>query len=118
MAIGARARLGQTVQFHLRDATGADEDLHLQLDGAAIALGEPPAAALLCACNGRGTGLFGVPNHDAGVLGEVFEGIATAGFFSAGEIGPVGRRPYLHSFAASIGLFVPAPAGASRPARA
>jgi small ligand-binding sensory domain FIST len=122
LAIGDRARVGQTLQFQLRDAVVADEDLRLALEGALIGLDQPPAGALLCACHSRGSGLFGTANHDAAMLSEVFDGVATAGFFSSGEIGPVGTRPYLHAFAASIALFVPAPpdgslaAGASRPA--
>jgi small ligand-binding sensory domain FIST len=114
LAIGSRAQLGQTVQFQLRDGVAADEDLRLLLDGMAIGFDAPPVGALLCACNGRGAGLFGAPNHDAAMLGEVFDGLATAGFFSAGEIGPIGRRSYLHSFAAAIGLFVPAPPAKDR----
>jgi len=34
--------------------------------------------------------------------------IPLAGFFAAGELGPVGGRNFLHGFTASIALFSPA----------
>lgn len=108
LAVGAYPRVGQTVQFQMRDREAADEDLRLLLAGAEEALGDlRPAGALLCTCNGRGVGLFGVPDHDARLLANRFDGIPIAGFFCNGEIGPVGARPFLHGFTASIGLFVP-----------
>ena len=55
LAITERVRVGQTVQFHVRDAETADEDLHalLQLDVSAHE--KRPASALVFSCNGRGT---------------------------------------------------------------
>ena len=67
-----------------------------------------PAGAWLCACNGRGMGLFGAPNHDARAVDHEFAGLPVAGFFCNGEIGPVAGKNYLHGFTASIALFVPA----------
>ena len=49
-------RTGQTIQFHVRDAETADEDLRLLLEPQK---GKSPAAgALLFSCNGRGTRAF------------------------------------------------------------
>ena len=64
-----------------------------------------PAAALLFSCNGRGSRLFPEPSHDTGQLARVLGDIPVAGFFCAGELGPVGGRNYLHAFTASIALF-------------
>ena len=58
----------------------------------------------LFSCNGRGRGLFAVPDHDAGVLAEIFGSHPGAGFFCNGEIGPVGRQNYLHGYTASAVL--------------
>lgn len=91
--------LGSTVQFHLRDAATADEDLRSLLGG------RRAEAALLFTCNGRGTRLFGRPHHDAKVLAEAVGEVPTAGFFAAGEFGPVGGRNFLHGFTASVALF-------------
>lgn len=107
IAIGDFVRPGQTVQFHVRDATSADEDLRELLSAACVSGGAAPQGALLFTCNGRGTRLFPDPHHDAGVVGEMLKGIPAAGFFAQGEIGPVGGRNFLHGFTASVALFAP-----------
>ena len=48
-----------------------------------------PAGALLFTCNGRGSHMFEVPDHDASALEDAL-GAPAGGFFCAGEIGPVG----------------------------
>jgi small ligand-binding sensory domain FIST len=105
LAITDRVRVGQTVQFHVRDADTADEDLHelLQLDLSAHA--QRPAGALLFTCNGRGTRLFGAPHHDARVLRAEAGALPLAGFFAQGELGPVGGQNFIHGFTASVVLF-------------
>ena len=106
LAVGDEVTVGQTVQFHVRDAGSADEDLRRTLEREAAALGARRAAgALLFTCNGRGSRMFGEPDHDAGLLAEVLGEIPVAGFFCAGELGPVGGRNFLHAFTASIALF-------------
>jgi small ligand-binding sensory domain FIST len=35
----------------------------------------------------------------------VLEGAPAAGFFAAGEIGPVGGRSFLHGFTATLAVF-------------
>jgi small ligand-binding sensory domain FIST len=105
VAITDRVRVGQTVQFHVRDAATADEDLHelLQIDLSAHE--KRPAAALLFTCNGRGTRLFERPHHDAQVLRAEAGPIPVAGFFAQGELGPVGGQNSIHGFTASVALF-------------
>ena len=103
VAIGAALRVGQTLQYQLRDRDSADEDLR-ELCHTVEEEGARPFASLLFSCNGRGTGLFGVPNHDAGVLAEVFGAHPSAGFFCNGEIGPVGKQNFLHGYTASAVL--------------
>lgn len=105
LAIGEKVRVGQTVQFHVRDADSADEDLKslLQMDLAAQT--NAPAGALLFTCNGRGTRLFAAPDHDAGVVREIAGPVPLAGFFAQGELGPVGGQNFIHGFTASVVLF-------------
>jgi small ligand-binding sensory domain FIST len=100
VVIGEPARVGATVQFQVRDASSADEDLR-KLIGA----GAPADGALLFTCNGRGSHLFAEPDHDAILLTEAVPGGAVAGMFCAGEIGPVGGRNFVHGFTASAALF-------------
>ena len=104
LAITDSVRAGQTVQFHLRDARSASEDLELLLVQAARD-GALPVGALMFSCNGRGQRLFDVPDHDAKTFTGQFEAIPLAGFFAAGEFGPVGGQNFLHGFTASIALF-------------
>ncbi len=103
VAIGASLRVGQTLQYQLRDRDSADEDLR-ELCYSAEEAGTRPFASLLFSCNGRGRGLFGAPDHDAGILAEVFSAHPSAGFFCNGEIGPVGHSNFLHGYTASAAL--------------
>ncbi len=98
LAVGDVVDVGSTTQFQVRDARSADEDLRHLIDGRSA------DAALLFTCNGRGRGLFGTPDHDAGVVSESLDGAPLAGMFCAGEIGPVGGRNFLHGFTASVVL--------------
>jgi small ligand-binding sensory domain FIST len=106
IAVGDDVEVGQTVQFHLRDARSADEDLRRILGQEADALaGRRAAGALMFTCNGRGSRLFPGPDHDAGLLATMLGQVPMAGFFCAGELGPVGGQNFLHAFTASIALF-------------
>ncbi len=104
VAIGARARTGQTLQYQLRDKITAHHDLVdlAQREGGGP---EQPFASLVFSCNGRGRNFFGVPDHDATTLAEIFGPVASAGFFCNGEIGPIGKASYLHGYTASVALF-------------
>jgi small ligand-binding sensory domain FIST len=100
---GEMPRVGQTIQFHVRDAMTASEDLQLLLD--AQELHEPPFGALLFTCNGRGQRLFEEPNHDTAMIRDRLHSLPIAGLFAAGEIGPIGERSFLHGHTASLVLF-------------
>jgi small ligand-binding sensory domain FIST len=110
IAIGNFVRMGQTVQFHIRDADAADEDLRQLLAMQREKLAGVPRGALLFSCNGRGTRLFPRPNHDASVIQELCGPLPLGGFFAQGELGPVGGRNYIHGFTASMALFEDDPA--------
>jgi small ligand-binding sensory domain FIST len=105
LAITERVRVGQTVQFHVRDAATADEDLHALLRQDVKGHERRPGGALLFTCNGRGTRLFPEAHHDTGVLRQEAGPIPVAGFFAQGELGPVGGQNFIHGFTASIALF-------------
>jgi small ligand-binding sensory domain FIST len=97
-------RTGQTVQFHVRDSESAADDL-VSLLGAKPR--GPVAGALLFTCNARGSRLFKERHHDARAVAQSCHARPAAGLFCAGEIGPIGRRNYLHSHTACIGFFRP-----------
>ncbi|WP_330230139.1 FIST C-terminal domain-containing protein [Nocardia sp. NBC_00508] len=104
--IGEAVEIGTTVQFQVRDAIGADKDLRAALARVSADLPGRPAGALLFTCNGRGRRMFGVADHDATTIEDLLGGIPLAGFFAAGEIGPIAGRNALHGFTASLALFV------------
>ena len=100
LAIGDNAPVGSTVQFQVRDAESADEDLRLLVEPIDSADG-----ALVFTCNGRGSHLFEYPDHDAAIIADLVRREAVAGMFCAGEIGPVGEHSFLHGFTASAAIF-------------
>jgi small ligand-binding sensory domain FIST len=106
IAVGDMIAAGERVQFHLRDARTAREDLEMMLSPHAL-FGEP-SGAFLFSCNGRGTRLYSEPDGDISAINGFFRGIDVAGFFCAGEIGPIGGRNFLHGHTASLALIRPA----------
>jgi small ligand-binding sensory domain FIST len=105
LAITDHVRVGQTVQFHVRDAQSASEDLHTLLRRDRKHEKRAPAGGLVFTCNGRGSRLFGKPNHDATAIRAETGDIPLAGFFAQGELGPVGGQNFIHGFTASVLLF-------------
>jgi small ligand-binding sensory domain FIST len=103
LKIGAIPRVGQTIQFQLREKDAADEDLRLRSESLRVREGVP--LAMVCfSCGGRGQGLFGIPNHDAGILEDTFGPVPVAGFFCNGEFGPVAGVNFLHGYTASVAV--------------
>ena len=105
VTVGEQVRVGQTVRLQVRDGASADEDLQAVLQRQLSDLRQPPAGTLIFTCNGRGAGMFGVGDHDASAVDYAFAGAPAAGFFCAGEIGPVGNRNFLHGFTATMAVF-------------
>jgi small ligand-binding sensory domain FIST len=106
VAVAADVHPGQVVRLHARDADSADRDLREALGVRMAALGgRTPAGALLFCCNGRGRAMFECADHDAATLAEELLGAPAAGFFAAGEIGPVGGEYFLHALTATVAVF-------------
>lgn len=107
LVVGGMPRVGQTIQFHIRDARTADVDLHQMLvEARAHALTGVPVAGVLCTCVGRGTRLFGTPNHDPAAVSAAFGTLPVVGAHCRGEIGPLGDMTVLHGFTATFGLLM------------
>ena len=102
ITFAGHARVGATVQFHVRDAATADEDLREMLMSYRDS---DVRGVLLFGCNGRGTQMWPDPGHDVGVLRELLGNVPVAGFFCGGELGPIGGKNFVHGFTASIALF-------------
>lgn len=92
------APVGTTVQFQVRDAASADDELRTLLTG------HRADGALIFTGHGRGVRLFGDPDHDAATVSAFVSGRASAGLFCAGEIGPVGTNTFVHRSTAVVVL--------------
>jgi small ligand-binding sensory domain FIST len=111
LAVGADLQPMQVVQFMLRDARTAEEDLRRLLERQrARGPRAPPAGALLFSCLGRGAGLFGAPDHDTALFEEQLGPAPLGGFFCNGEIGPVGGTTFVHGYTSAFALFREPPA--------
>lgn len=109
VAVAEPVRVGQTLQFQLRDDASAREDLRAMLDRVALDLGgRRPVLGLYFNCLGRGVGLYGHPDHDVGLIRERLGAFPLVGFFGNGELAPVGRRNFLHTYTGVLALLVPA----------
>jgi small ligand-binding sensory domain FIST len=106
LAIATLPRPWQVIQFLLRDARTAEEDLSALLDRYRDG-GARPDGALLFSCLGRGKHLFGAPDHDTSLFRERLGPVPLGGFFCNGEIGPVGGITCLHGYTSAFGLFRP-----------
>ena len=103
IAVGDAIEAGERIRLHVRDAETAREDLELLLSPQPF--DSVASAALLFACNGRGRGLYGVPDGDITTLQDALGGsVPAAGMFCAGEMGPVGENNFLHGHTASIAI--------------
>jgi len=100
VTVGDEVPVGSVVRLHLRDADSADADLHEVVR--TVAETGPIAGALLISCNGRGRAMFTSPAHDGEVVSTGLNTDAVAGFFAAGEIGPVGGVNHVHGFTAVL----------------
>jgi small ligand-binding sensory domain FIST len=99
VVIGDEVPVGSTVQFQVRDASTAAEDL------SGLLAPHRADAALLFTCNGRGRAMFGTADHDPRVVQDTIGPLPVAGMFCAGELGPIGGRNAVHGFTASVALF-------------
>jgi small ligand-binding sensory domain FIST len=111
LIVGAPVTVGQTVRFQVRDADAAAADLVGSIKRFRTGLLPAERAwpnvsgALLFSCAGRGTNLFADAHHDVLAVQEGLGTSPVAGFFAAGEIGPVGGRTRLHGSTASVLAF-------------
>ena len=110
IAIGDRIRIGQRIQFHLRDARTSAEDLETllaQYCSQIAGQGGSPVGALMFSCMGRGEGLYQKPHFDSQLFNSYLASVPVSGFFCGGEIGPVGNTTFLHGYTSVFGICRP-----------
>jgi small ligand-binding sensory domain FIST len=103
LAVDDEFPVGSTVQFHIRDAATALEDVTATLGGMRA------AGALCFADVGRGSSFFGAPDADATAISDALGPGAVAGAFCAGTFGPVRGRSVTHDGALAVLLVDPTP---------
>ena len=105
ISAGYLPRVGQTIQFQLRDPATADLDLTLCLDGARLELTtRRPVAALSFVSNTRGAAFFGAPNHDSALLYRKFPRVPMIGVATSAEIGTAADRSIVNTGGLALGL--------------
>lgn len=105
ISIGDRVRIGQRIQFHLRDAKTSAEDLEmLLLRYQKQSFKSNAVGALMFSCLGRGEYLYGQPNFDSTLFHKYLSNLPLSGFFCNGEIGPVGGSTFLHGYTSVFGI--------------
>jgi small ligand-binding sensory domain FIST len=105
LMIGANLKVGQTLQFQVRDADTSAEDLEHFLVGIKKQPKSVPRAGMLVSCCGRGRNLYGKPDHDVKTIQSMQGPLPIAGFFANGEIGPVGTKNFVHGYTSSLVIF-------------
>ncbi|MDP3920613.1 MAG: FIST N-terminal domain-containing protein [Candidatus Omnitrophota bacterium] len=102
ISVGELIDIGQTLQFHLRDAETSREDLQFLLSTLPEGISGQDSGALLISCCGRGQGLYGKPDHDVELIQAARGPLPMTGFFANGEYGPVNQTNYVHGYTASL----------------
>jgi small ligand-binding sensory domain FIST len=106
LAVDTQLEDYQVVQFHMRDnSTAADELTQKLRDLTRSEIAPRIRGALMFSCSGRGERLFGVPNHDSDCFAKRVGPVALTGFFSSGEVGPVGDKSCLHGYTSVFAVF-------------
>jgi small ligand-binding sensory domain FIST len=104
LSLPSEIRRGQKIQFHVRDANSALEELDVLLEKTreqAVL----PEAALLFSSRKRRQLLFSKAHIDSRIFQNNFGDIPLAGASSLAEICPLGGHNFLHTFSANFSLF-------------
>ena len=106
IAVADSVRVGQRLQFHLRDGRTSRAELQhlLEQQRRSRAL---PLGAFCFACVGRGQGLYGEPDVDSSLCRTAYPELPIGGLFCSGEIGPIHGVTHLHGFTASWSFLCP-----------
>jgi small ligand-binding sensory domain FIST len=90
IAVAHRPKLGDTIGFVLRDGERSRTELKATLAEMAGRGDRAPAFGLYFDCVSRGSGLYGIPDHDSAYIGQLLGAVPIVGFFTGFEIGPLG----------------------------
>jgi small ligand-binding sensory domain FIST len=104
--VAETVKVGQTIQFHIRDAQASRDDLQSTLQRVSQGLGaRRPLFGCYFNCAGRGRGLYGAPDHDVTLIRTCLGEFPLVGFFGNGEFAPVARRNFFHTYTGALVVF-------------
>ena len=104
ITVGDVVEVGRTVRFQVRDASSADADLDW-LMSRFRGEGATAGALLFSLQRARAGRCSRTPTTTSHAVRRGLGPEGVAGFFAAGEIGPVASRNHLHAFTASVLAF-------------
>ncbi len=104
LVAGEAVEAGQTVQFNVRTAGAAQEDMRGMVGRMASEF-PAPSFGLYFNCMGRGFGLYGQPDHDTTVIRAGLPPLPFVGFFGNAELAPVGDGNFVHNYTGALALF-------------
>ena len=113
IAVADSVRVGQRLQFHLRDGRTSRAELQHLLEQQRLTK-DAPLGAFCFACAGRGRSLYGEPDVDSSLCRSAYPQLPIGGLFCSGEIGPVHGVTHLHGFTASWSFLCPREPQAAR----
>ena len=90
IAVAHRPAVGDLIGFALRDGERSRVELKAMLEDVGSRTGGAQAFALYFDCVSRGSGLYGLPDHDSAYIGQQLGSLPVAGFFTGFEFGPLG----------------------------
>ena len=105
VVIAGIPRIGQTLQYQIRNPSAALQDLARGYEPVRQAK-RRAYGALLFSCLGRGKNFFGTVNQDASELSEALGGKPIAGCFCNGEIAPIRGLNAIHGYTAAAAVLV------------
>jgi len=105
VVIAGIPRIGQTLQYQIRNPSAALEDLARGYEPVRQAK-RRAYGALLFSCLGRGKNFFGTANQDASELSEALGGKPIAGCFCNGEIAPIRGLNAIHGYTVAAAVLV------------
>ncbi len=113
IAVGRTVSVGEVVGFVLRDPVGAREDLKAMLgEEALVGSLARPRLGLYFNCCARGSSLYGMTGIDTAYIGNTFQSLPMAGFFSFCEFASMRGLPRLHNYTGVMTLIAEQAEGA------
>lgn len=104
IAVAHKLTVGDTMGFAVRSDHRARDELKATLQEMVGRVKGQPLCGLYFNCVSRGSGLYGMPDHDIAYIHQQLAGLPVAGFFSGFEIGPTAGATRLLQYSGVLAL--------------